>query len=84
LPFKYTTCSATAGGREAERWLPALQPRHLHVINGTPDKFAFDHVRGAMEARRALRKRGFAAGAGFAPSWGGDEVGLCRLNQVDP
>ena len=38
--------------REAERWLPALTPRNLHVINGGGDKFAIGWF-AATEAKAA-------------------------------
>jgi hypothetical protein len=60
-----STCGATAWAREAERWLPPLQPRHLHVIQGTADKFAFEHVRAAVEARRVFKNESAAAGQGL-------------------
>ena len=43
-----------AWARELERWLPELQPRNLHVITSSFDKFALEHVKRATETRRAL------------------------------
>ena len=54
--------------QELERWLPQLQPRHLHIIFGSADKFSLLHLaREFPYAGAAAGARVAAAGAGDAP-----------------